>query len=276
MMRWCSVAKSVGLAAIMFASPAWAQSATPTQDEREYCPARPGLGTPACTIAPGRVSVETGIADWTRDDTAEERSDAILIGDTLIRVGLTDTIEAQLNWTPFGHLRSRDKTTGIVDKSDRVGDVLLGLKANVSHPDGSGFSAALQPFVTVPVGRSPLGAGDWGAGVIVPVSFDLGPALNLQFSPEIDTATDEDGHGRHLAYGSVVGLGISMSDTTGMTFEVAGTRDRDPRDHSTEFYAAASATWMPAEHVQFDIGTTLGLNHDAADVELYFGISRQI
>ena len=39
---------------------AWADD-TP----RDYCPARPGLGSPACTIDPGRVSVETSLADWT-------------------------------------------------------------------------------------------------------------------------------------------------------------------------------------------------------------------
>jgi hypothetical protein len=275
-MPYRSAAKILSLAAFLYAAPVLAQDAGSSQEQREYCPARPGLGTPPCTIAPGRVSVETGIADWSRDDTADQRDDTILIGDTLVRVGLSDTIEVQLNWTPFGHSRTRDKVTGAVDKANRVGDVLLGFKANLNHPDGSGFSAAVQPFVTLPVGRSPIGAGDWGAGMVVPVSFDLAPAMNLQFSPEIDAATNEDGHGRHLAYGLVIGLGVSVNDAIGVTFEVAGTRDRDPDGHSSEVYGAASASWTPSDNVQLDVGTTLGLNHDATDLELYFGISRQI
>ncbi|MBA3838287.1 MAG: transporter, partial [Zymomonas sp.] len=32
--------------ALLSVNPAWGQA-------RDYCPARPGLGTPACTIAPG-------------------------------------------------------------------------------------------------------------------------------------------------------------------------------------------------------------------------------
>jgi hypothetical protein len=257
-------------------APAHAQSSQQGQDAREYCPARPGLGTPGCTIAPGRVSIETGIADWSRDDTADERDDTVLIGDTLVRVGVSDTLELQLGWTPFGHTRTRDKANGAIEKADRVGDALVGLKANLVHPDGDGFSAALQPFVTLPIGRAPLGAGDWGAGVVVPVSFDLSPALNLQFSPEVDAATDGDGHGRHLAYGSVVGLGVTISKAVGVTFEVAATRDHDPEGHSTEVYGAVSASWTPADDLQLDIGANLGLNHDAADMELYFGISRQL
>lgn len=276
MTRSKSTITIIGLLALAFATPALAQSSTSEQGQRDYCPARPGLGTPACTIAPGRVSIETGIADWTRDDNADERSDALLIGDTLVRIGLGEALEAQLGWTPFGHLRTRDKATASVDKADRVGDVLVGLKANLRQPDGSGFSVAVQPFATLPVGRGPLGAGDWGAGVVVPVSFDLSPALNLQFSPEVDAATDEDRHGRHLAYGSVVGVGVTLSDAVGVTIEVAATRDDDPEGHTTEAYGAVSTSWTPSDDLQLDLGTNLGLNHNAADVEVYVGISRQL
>lgn len=276
MIRCRSMILALSLAGFGLAPPASAQPSEPSQDQREFCPARPGLGTPACTIAPGRVAIETGIADWTRDDSADERSDTVLIGDTLVRIGLSDTLEAQLGWTPFGHSRTRDKTTGKVDSVERVGDALVGLKANLRNPDGSGFSAAIQPFATIPIGRSPVGAGDWAAGVVVPLSYDLSPALNLQLSPEIDAAADGDRHGRHLAYGSVLGLGVSLSDAVGVTFELAATRDNDPEAHSTEAYGAISASWAPSDDMQLDAGTTLGLNHNAADLELYVGISRQL
>jgi len=78
------------VAVLLTAAPALAE-------ERDYCPARPGLGTPACTIAPGRVSVEMGLADSTREEDSSQRTDTILIGDTLVRIGLTQTIEVQLD-----------------------------------------------------------------------------------------------------------------------------------------------------------------------------------
>src|SRR3954467_11877001 len=43
--------------------------------DRDYCPARPGLGTPACTMAPGQVSVETSLGDWTLDKQRGDRTD---------------------------------------------------------------------------------------------------------------------------------------------------------------------------------------------------------
>jgi hypothetical protein len=243
-------------------------------EDRDYCPARPGLGTPACTIAPGRVSVEMGLADWTRDDGPDMRQDTILIGDTLVRIGLTDSVEAQLGWTAFGHVRTRDKAIGGVDTANRAGDALLGLKVNLRHPDGSGFSAAVQPFVTLPLGRTPVGAGDWGAGVVIPVSFDLGHKLSLQFSPEADAAVDQDGRGRHFAASGTIGLGLAISDTVSGTIEFQEARAYDPSGRTTQALSSISVGWMPSDRWQFDIGAVAGLNRAAPDAELYAGVSR--
>ena len=275
MPRRQQIAWVLSLLAMTGAVPASAQTDAPGQ-EREYCPARPGLGTPACTIAPGRVSIETAVVDWTRDDSADMRDDTTLIGDTQVRVGLSNAIEAQVGWTPFGHDRSRDKLTGQVDKVDGTGGLTLGMKANLKNPDGSGFSMAVQPFVTLPIGRKPIDDGTWSAGAVVPVSFDLGPTLNLELSPEIDAAANESGHGRHLAYGSVFGLGIAVTKAVNLTVEFDATRDNDPASHATELFGTASASWMPSDNLQLDLGTNLGLNHNSPDVELYMGISRRL
>ncbi|WP_312026759.1 transporter [Sphingomonas endolithica] len=255
-------------AMLIWAIPAVAQ-------EREYCPARPGLGTPACTIAPGRVSVETGLANWTLERDSDTRTDTVLIGDTQLRIGVTDSIEAQIGWTPYGHVRVRDKARGDIDRAGRVGDAYLGIKANLMNPDGKGFSAAVQPFVTVPVGRGPVGAGDWGAGAIVPVSYDLNDTVSLQLSPEIDAAVDEDGDGRHLAFGTVVGLGVALSDAVNGTLEFQALRDNDPADHATQALAGLSVGWKVMDDLQLDAGGNAGLNAASPDLELYFGISRQ-
>jgi hypothetical protein len=275
MSRYHQIAWALSLLVVAGAGSARAQAAdaSPTRD---YCPSRPGLGTTPCTISAGHVSIETAVVDWTRDDTSDERDDTTLIGDTMVRVGLTNAVEAQVGWTPFGHDHTRSKLTGMVENVDSTGGLTLGVKANVRHPDGSGFAVALLPFVTLPVGRKPIADGTWSSGAVVPVSFDLTSALNLQLSPEIDAAANESGHGRHLAYGSVVGLGVAVTKAVNLTFEVAANRDNDPEAHVTEVYGAASASWMPSDNLQLDLGTNLGLDHDTPDVELYVGISRRL
>ncbi|MEG3125710.1 transporter [Sphingomonas sp. GB1N7] len=253
---------------LIVAAPAYAE-------DRDYCPQRPGLGTPACTMAPGNVSVETALADWTLDQDADQRTDTILIGDTLVRVGLADAIELQLGFTPFGHVRTRDKVAGDIDSANRVGDASIGFKVNLSNPDGSGFSAALLPFATLPVGRTPVGAGDWGAGLLVPVTYDLSDALNLESTSEIDAAVNEGGHGRHVAFSETVGLGFALTKSLTATAELQALRDDDPSGATTQMLAGLSLACMLGKNMQIDAGANAGLNHYAPDVELYLGVSRR-
>lgn len=92
----------LGLIGLLASRSAWADD-----KPRDYCPDRPGLGPPACTIDRDRVSVETSLADWTLDKQGRDRTDTMLIGDTLVRVGLTDNVEALIGWTPAGFVRER-------------------------------------------------------------------------------------------------------------------------------------------------------------------------
>jgi hypothetical protein len=251
-----------------------ALAAAPVAAEgRDLCPDRPGLGTPACTVDRGRVVVETGLADWTLDKSAGARSDTVLIGDTLLRIGVSDTIELQLGWTPFGY--NRERVGAVVDKASRVGDVTLGAKINLHNPDGSGFSAALLPYTTLPTGRQPIGAGDWGGGLVVPLSYDLSDTVSLQASPEVDAAVDADGDGRHFAYGGTVGLGFNLTDAFAATVEVQAIRDRDPAGHATEAYGGLSVGYQTSKDVQLDVGTNVGLNHGSSDFQLYAGVSKR-
>jgi len=249
-------------------SPAWAQ-------DRDYCPERPGLNTPPCIIDKGHASLEVSFADWTLDDQPDSRTDAVLIGDAKVRIGLTDTIEAQIGWTPYGHVRTRDKASGMVSSVGRVGDVTLGAKINLANPDGDKTSVAILPYVSLPVGRTPVGAGDWGAGVLLPLSFSLSDIVSLAATPEVDAAVDEDGSGRHLAYSGTAGIAFKLSDAVTLTGEGQALRDDDPTGHTTQTLAALSLGWMARKNLQLDLFGAAGLDRDAPDVEIYAGISRR-
>lgn len=243
---------------------------------RDYGPARPGMGTPASTMDPGRVSIEVALADWQRDDQPGVRADTLLAASTTIRVGVADTTEIFASWSPYGHVRVRDTVTDEIAQANRVGDVALGLKKNLRSPDGSGFAIAAQPFVVLPVGRAPIGAGDWGAGVVLPASYDLSQSVNLQLTPEIDAATNSGGRGRHLAYSLVCGLGLKVTKALQATGELSAQRDMDPDGHATRLLGGVSLGWRVSDNLQLDIGGTVGFNHQTPDHRIYTGISRRI
>jgi hypothetical protein len=250
--------------------------ATPAMAEpplRELCTTRPSIGTSACTVDKGHTVVEFGAADWELQKDAEERVDTLLTGVGLLRYGLTDSSEVQLGWTAFGRVREIDRTTGTRERRSGTGDVTLAFRQNLRNPDGSGTSYGIQPTVTLPVGRHPIGAGTWGAGLIVPVSFELKEGLQLVFDPEGDAQPDEDGHGRHLRYGNITGLQVALSKAVSATVELSTFRDRDPEGHVTETLAAFSASWQTTDNFQLDAGVVAGLNHNSPDVRLLTGAS---
>lgn len=244
-------------------------------DLRDYCPDRPGIGTPSCTIDRGHLSVELGLADWTLDRSRAERDDQLILGDLLLRYGIGEATEIQLGWTSFGRDRGRDRLTGLRTRRSGAGDASIALRHNLRNPDGSGFSAAVMASATLPVGRQPIGAGDWGAAFSVPLSLELSDSFALELVPEVDAAVDGDGHGRHLAYGAVGGLEAKLSKAVTATAEYQRVRDRDPGAHATQQLAGLSMAWQPKDDLQLDIGANGGLNRNAPDVELYVGIARR-
>lgn len=243
-------------------------------EPRDYCPDRPGIGNPTCTMDVGATSIEIGLADWSRDAMGGgERATDLLLGDLLVRRGIADHAEVQIGWTSFGRHVERDALG--TSSRNGVGDVFLALRRNLKNPDGGGTSLAVMVQGTIPTGGAAIGAGDWSAGLEVPVSFELNEHLSFELMPSIDAAVDEDGSGRHLAYANVVGLTDKLSDRLSATVEYQVERDRDPSGHQTFHVAGLSMGLQPAANLQFDIGVNAGLNHAATDVEIYAGLSRR-
>lgn len=266
---WAMGMAAIGVAAIV--SP----GAAVAQEPRPLCTDRPGLGTPACTVDKGRAVFELGLVDWTRDQDRQSRIDTVEAGYALLRLGVADHLEAQIGWTAYGDVRTHDRLNGGTDHENGVGDMRVALRRNLANPDGSGFSIAIMPYASLPTGGSAIGDGDWGAGMLVPVSFDLGHGLALELVPEIDASVDDDRSGRHLSYGSVAGLAFTLSQSVSGTIEASAMRDDDPAGHETEMVGGLSFVWQPSDDMQFDIGVNAGLNANSPDSELYIGIVRR-
>lgn len=257
------------LGALLVATPAVAQEGN--EAEPRFCPNRPSLGASGCTTLPGQVHVEFSGVDWQRDDNDEVREDTLLYGDVFTRIGVTPHGELQLAWTPFGSVRTRDKATGQVSRQSGTGDVRVAFRRSLSHPDGEGLSTALEPFVTLPVGSDGIGDGDWSAGVVVPVYWQMDDKWSLSFTGETAAAVDDDGSGRHFDATGVFGLGYSFTDAVSATVEFSVERDNDPAGHVTRTLAAGSIGWQPTDRTQIDLLFVHGLNRNSPDTQVAIG-----
>lgn len=252
--------------------------ATPALADDQICTDRPSLTTAPCAVDGGHLQIETGLGDWTRETgPGGDRTDTTLIGETLLRYGLGGGWEARVDWTPYGIVR--DRQDGMVTHSRGIGDVTLGVKKEiVPAPKGDGqpgFALTLLPQATLPSGHGEVGQGTWSAGLLVPVQYTISKALSLQATPEIDAAADDDGRGRHLAYGSSVTVALNVSDAVQLdaTGEVLRDRDPDREVRGTRLLAGGAVAVLPSKTVQLDLGSNVGLNRASPDVEVYGGVS---
>ena len=262
-MMWRGITLLAAGFAALSAQPAAAQ-------ERDFCAERPGQTTPPCTLAPGRFMIETAGAGWSVDASADQRTDTIAIGSSLLRAGVSSRLEAQLGYSPFGLQRSRDRTTGVLTRQSGTGDVSVGLLYGLAGANGP---LAVQAVVTLPTGGSAIGAGDWSAALRLPAAFSLGSGVQLSLTPEVDAAVNSTGVGRHLAYGGAAGVGFALSGKLGLGLDVAMFRDEDTGGATTKASGGASLAWQVGKATQIDIGGTLGLNSNSPDMGLYFGIA---
>ena len=257
----------------VLASGLFAAAASPAQaEDRDFCADRPGQTTPPCTLAPGKVQIESAFGQWTRESDPDARTDTLALGSSLLRAGLTSRLEAQVGWTPFGVQWVRDSATGAIRRQSGAGDVTLGLTYGLAGANGP---VALQGFVTLPTGGAAIGAGDWGAGLRLPAQVDLGHGVQLGLTPEVDAAVNGPGAGRHLAYGGAAGIGLALSGKVQLGLDVSAFRDDDPDGHATLASAGASLAWQTGKDTQLDLGGTAGLNHDSPDLALYLGIAHR-
>ncbi len=248
-------------------------------DLRDLCPDRPGRLTPACIVDAGHLQVETAALDYTRTTTPADATDSFAVASTLLRYGVTQHLELIAGWTPFIHQRTRTFGGG-VDRTDGVGDVTLGVKQSLLHPDGKGVSLALQPFVIVPTAKAALGVGSTVEGLVVPVTVALPGDFALGLSPEIDRIADQgaigSARGHHASYTMIGGVSRQFG-TVNAGVELAGVHDDDPTGRTTRATADVFAAYIPKAHpsVQLDAAAYVGLNHDTPDVELIVGVSKR-
>lgn len=253
------------LAAILLC--AGASVASAGQSDEPICPDRPSKATGACTVPVGTLQIETGLVDWTHDRSDGESTDFTMIGASLIKYGVSDRADVELQVVPLEVLRTLD------NHASGFGDVLARVKYRLTAEDAP-IEVAIDPFVKLPTARRAFGNGKVEGGVVVPLSADLGKSgLTLSAAPELDLLADGDGRGRHAAMIQVLNLGLAVNHRLALSGELWGEWDWDPAGTEKQASADGAVTYLVNDDLQLDAGANLGLNARTPDIELYVGVS---
>lgn len=263
---------SIRIAALALAGMALA-GAVRAQD-REFCPDRPGKGSPPCVLDKGRFQAEVSGVDATLDKTSGLSTRDFAYGGLELRLGLASAVEGQLSWTPYERIRTKDQ--GAVSTVSGAGDLGLALRWSLRNPAGDGLSIALQPFVVAPTGANGIGGETWQGGVVLPVSIPLSGDWALSLSPELDARPNASGSGRHAGYALAGGIGRDVGEVN-LAAELWVDVDDDPAGRVTQASLDLTAGWSPQrlKDVQFDASAYVGLNLRTPDLQVVFGVAHR-
>jgi hypothetical protein len=240
-------------------------------DEQPICADRPGKATSTCTVPAGHWQVETGLADWSLDRSAGDRETSLVLGETLIKFGLTDRSDIGVDVTPWQ--RSTSRGPGFHDSAQGFGDLRVVYKHALTDAP---LQLSVSPFVKIPTAKRPLGNGKGEGGLLLPIGYSIpNSPLSIGLTPELDWAADADGRGHHAAMAQVVSLGWQASPRLNLSGEIWGQWDWDPVSTTKQASADASVAWLAAKDIQLDAGANFGLNRRTPDVEFYAGVSKR-
>ena len=234
------------------------------------CADRPSKANATCTVPVGHWQLEVSGADWAHMRDSGARVEVTSIGQTFVKLGLSDHSDVEVGFAPFVGIRTSGG--GMHDHLSGIGDVVVRYKHRLTGPD-SAIQVGLLPFVKLPAAGQKIGNGKVEGGVAVPANF-AGPAgVTVTIGPEIDALSDADGHGYHPALTNLVNLGIAPSDRIMLSAELWNNLNFAPHGTIRQWSADASAAFLPSSRVQLDAGANFGLSRATPDLEIYAGAS---
>lgn len=260
-MRW-----GVSIASAMLL---WASSVA-AADEQPICADRPGKANPTCTVPAGMIQIETGLVDWSHDQSGGVTTDGLAVTATAFKYGITSRWNLELDVAPYNWVRV--DAGGLRERDAGFGDLVVRSKTRLTG--GDGVQVAVTPSLKIPTANHDIGNGKWEGGVAVPIDYSFpGTPLSVTLGPEVDWLADDDGRGHHAAMVQVIGVGVQASPKLNLSAELWGQWNWDPAGTRRQATIDGAAAYLVNKDLQLDAGANFGLNRETPDVELYTGVS---
>jgi len=250
---------------------------TPDADLRSLCTDRPTKSTGTCTIDAGHWQVESDIYNVTFQTQGGVTTRTELFTNPNLKLGLTNTLDIEVNWSPWQQVTTHDHATDTTTVAAGVGDVFVRAKWNLLGDDGGNVAFALVPWVKVPTAPSSVGNGKVEAGFIPAIQLNLPKNWQLVIDPEVDMLLNASGGGYHANTSGLLSFSYPLTKELTGSFEIWGDANFDPARTVTQASFDLGIAWIPSKvpTLQLDGGVNLGLNKQTPAAQVYTGVSKR-
>ncbi len=252
---------------------------TPDSQLRDMTTDRPDVTESPFTVDAGHQQVETNVFGYSRSrpDIDGVVSDTYDFATTNIRIGLTNSVEINFSWQPYGIARSREPGVAAAWDSGAGGVDIRG-KINLWGNDTfetSGSALAALPFISLPTdegnGISPHFI---EGGLILPLAIALPNNFGFGINAGAVWVKDSGASGYHAEYIVTASLAYEWNDDFGTYWEIAATLNNDDR-RGDEVILATGITYSVTDNLQLDAGVNFGVTEASDRVNPFVGVSRR-
>jgi hypothetical protein len=263
---------------------AWAQDKSqytlfnpmPKELMRDFNTDRPTKSNVPYTVDAGHFQYEGDIFIYGYDDrtTQDTTNQTWVIGNPTFKLGLTNWMDFEVNFSAYNNVRSQIRTDGTTTAVSGFGDVVTRAKINLFGNEGGGPAIALIPFGQWPTAPQGVGNRFVEGGMAVPLAVPLPLGFTTIVMGELDYLKNPNDGGYHVNFPALINLNRQIvPGVTGYAEIYANwSTHPDVRDIYTLDFAVA---WSPLPNFQLDAGINIGLNAAATPYQLYVGISQR-
>ncbi|HEY5893466.1 MAG TPA: transporter [Chthoniobacterales bacterium] len=243
---------------------------TPRDLLRDLAPDRPDTTESPVTVDAGHFQIETSFFDYSRDKSDGTRTEVFTYSSLNLKVGLTNSMDAQLLFDAYTIEESKDRETDQTEKPGSFSDITFRLKVNVWGNDGGKTAFAIFPFVEIPTGTK-LSSDRVEGGLILPFSMGINDRLDFGAMLETDAVYNPDTDTYELAVVHTAVLGVAIADPVHLYLEYVGSAGTGEQRYQATF--SGGLTFPVTPDLQLDAGVRLGLNDAAEDFGCFTGMT---
>ncbi|MYM75025.1 transporter [Duganella sp. FT134W] len=254
------------LATLLLAYPLLAQA-----DEKDQIVTdRPDFVESSNVVGAGRFQIETSFAlDRNKANGIKERTYST---PTLLRFGLSDTVEARIETDGRMRVVTDDLNTGQRSTDNGYADVSVGVKWHVADAQGSLPSMGVLAHVDLDSGSSAFRATGKGGSLRLAAEWELPEDFSLGVMPGIAWQHDDSGARYSSGIFGIV-LGKEWNERFRSFIEYSAPQIAKGRHGGSVTTFDVGAAYLLTDLVQVDTALSRGLNKNTPDWSWTVGLS---
>ena len=243
----------------------------PKDKMRSMTTARPSKSDYSYTIDSGHFQIETSFYSFDKTKTTDSKTtNKSLLNSTALRIGLTQSLEAEIIATPIIWRKQQDHLNQTSDNVKGFSDTTLRLKYNFFGNDSGNFSIAAIPFIKIPTNSNNLSNDHHEGGISLPMELALENGYSLTYNPQTLILKNSETQNYKAVFVNIIAIGKSLTNELSGFVEYYHSQIAENNNYFQQTLDFG-LVYSLSENITIDSAINFGLSNHSADIEMLFG-----